>query len=103
LPLPVFLLHDAWPGDEAAEQRVLDRRLLPIAGHEVTDLGLTMNDVEHSEHLDQINAWYGGEAVPVDLIPYPALSAMLIESMQEHTTLGRLWEKHPALASVTAA
>jgi hypothetical protein len=71
--LPVFLLHDAAPTAMNISDQV--RRL--IDEHPVVDLGLSMQDAKKLNALRAHMSRGSDQVVPVDLLPFHRLSAML--------------------------
>jgi hypothetical protein len=71
--LPVVLLHDSTAHGLKMAERVRASGILPLAGRKLIDAGLSPRQVKGIKALDAVVPESTGYAVPVDMVPFPAL------------------------------
>ena len=87
--LPVFLLHDADFEGRAMLKRLQESPILPLSGHPVVDIGLSLKD---KKRIKRLRHWAGPP--PMEFLPILSLTLGLKAGMDKCMELPALQEHH---------
>lgn len=86
--LSVFLLHDATTDGMRMEERLRRSEILPLAGRNVIDLGLSPDDFRKLKRTANYDRKNSERALPADALPLAFLATGLAASFASNISLG---------------
>jgi len=96
--LPVYILHDPAPEGDAMLQRVRNSSILPLAGRDIVDLGLSVADCKRMKGMKNIGADPGARDIPLDTLRYATLAGGVGAALATGVTLSYMLEQQAAAA-----
>lgn len=85
--LPIYLLHDAGDAGRAMAQKK------KLAGRTAIDLGITPEHLKKMPSLNALQLHGKRYKAPLDILPYPVLTAIFGEALREKSTVSEILEQ----------
>ncbi len=88
--VPIFLLHDATTHGVAMNDRIAGNKMLPLAGHTITDLGMFPTDFQKLKRTSRFDSGNKQRELPVDAMMLPFLTMGLGAAMGQEMTFSAM-------------